>query len=94
MTTYLMYGKYSAQALKEISVQRTDRAVRLVEQLGGKVKDVYATLGEHDLVFIVEMPDAETAIKASVALTKLIGVTLSSTPAVPVEEFDRIMSEI
>ena len=94
MTTYLMYGKYSAEALKEISIHRTDRAVRLVEQFGGQVKDIYATLGEHDLVFIVDMPDAEAAIKASVALTKLTGIQLLSTPAVPVEEFDRIMSEI
>ena len=39
MATFFMFGKYSAQAMKEMSPARTQKVVDLIKQLGGKVKD-------------------------------------------------------
>jgi len=36
MATYLMFGKYSPDGLKQMSPQRTRQVVQLVEQQGGK----------------------------------------------------------
>jgi uncharacterized protein with GYD domain len=94
MATFLMFGKYSSRALQEMSIQRTDKAVDLVRQFGGEVQAMYAMLGQQDLVFVVSLPGTEEAMKASVALTKLTGISFTTMPAVTVQDFDKLMSGI
>ena len=91
MTTYIMFGKFSIGAVKEISAERTKRAAAIVDINGGKVKDIYALLGETDVVAIVDFPGLKEAMKASVELTKLLDISFTTAPAVPVEEFDKLM---
>jgi len=74
MITCFMFGNYTTESLQRISADRTKEAVIQLQELGGKVKSMYALLGDQDLIFIVDFPDVNTAIKASVALTNLIGV--------------------
>ena len=94
MITCFMFGKYTTEALKEISTDRTKKAVIIIEELGGKVTSMYALLGEQDLVFIVDFPDINQAIKASVSLSNTLGIPFTTTPAVTVEEFDAMMAEL
>lgn len=93
MTTYFLFGKYSPDAVREISAERTDKAIALIKRYGGELKSAYALLGEHDIVIIVDLPDAVQAMKTSVALAKLLGISFSTSPAVTVEEFDKAMEE-
>ncbi len=92
MATFLLFGKYSQEALKGISADRTQKAQELIKQSGGSVKSMYVLLGQHDLVLIVDLPKAEDAIKTSIALTKSTGISFSTFPALTVEEFDKIAS--
>ena len=94
MATYFMFGKYSAEGMKGISAERTEKAAALVKKYGGEVKSGYILLGEHDLALIVDFPGTEQAIKTSVALAKLLGISFSTAPAVSVEEFDKMMGEV
>ena len=94
MATFLMFGKYSSQALKGISSKRTEEASSLIKRFGGEVKATYSLLGEKDLVIIVTFPGIEGAMKASVALSKMSGVSFTTSPAVTVEEFDKMMAEV
>ncbi|MEN8244483.1 MAG: GYD domain-containing protein [Thermodesulfobacteriota bacterium] len=93
MATFFMFGKYNAKAVESISISRTEQAMVTVRELGGEVNGMYALLGEYDLLFCVELPDVEQAMKASVALTKLTGISFNSCPAVKVETFDRLTAE-
>ena len=90
MATFLMFGKYSAQALKEMSPERTQKAITLIKKLGGEVKAAYAMLGETDLLVVVELPDIEAAMKASLGLSRMTGIAFTSAPAVSIEEFDKL----
>ena len=90
MTTYIMFGKFSAGAVKEISAERTKKSKAVVESCGGQVKALYALLGETDVVAVVDFPSLEQAMKASVELTKLLGISFVTSPAVTVEEFDKL----
>jgi len=94
MATFLMFGKYSFEGVKGISSARTGQAVKLIEKYGGKVKSIYALLGERDLVLILTFPGIEQAMKASVALAKATGISFNTLPAVTVEEFDKWMAEV
>ena len=93
MPIFMMFGKYSTEALKGISPERTDKAVELIKKNGGKVISMYAVMGEHDLVFTLEFPNSENAIAASVALKKLTGISFTTSPVVEVEKFDRLISK-
>ncbi|HEX78916.1 MAG TPA: GYD domain-containing protein [Dehalococcoidia bacterium] len=90
MTTYIMFGKFSTGAMKEISTERTSKSAAIVEGCGGKVKALYALLGETDALAIADFPSLEQAMKASVELTKLLGVSFTTSPAITVEEFDKL----
>lgn len=94
MATFFMFGKYSTEALKDMSSERTDKAVSLIKKFGGQVNSMYALLGENDLVLIVDFHEVEQVMKASVALTKMTGVSFTSSPAVPAEDFDKMITEI
>lgn len=92
MTTYFMYGKYSPESIKSISAERTKKANDIISKLGGEIVAQYAILGDKDLVFIVNLPGVEEAFKASAHLHKLTGIAFSSTPAITIEKFDKILS--
>lgn len=93
MTTYFMFGRYSAQALKGISAERTKAAEELIGKMGGKIEAMYVLLGRYDLVLIVSLPALEDAIKASIALTKLTDIAFSTAPAMPVGDFDKLVAK-
>ncbi len=92
MATFFMFGKYSSEALKAMSAERTDNAVSLIKKFGGEVNSMYALLGEQDLVLIVDFPGLEQAMKASVELGKISGVAFSTMPAITVAEFDKLLA--
>ena len=94
MATFVMCGKYSAEAIKGISAERTKKIVGLIKKFGGDIKEMYALLGEKDLVFIVTLPGIEQALQASVALGKMTGIAFTTAPAVTVEVFDKLMAEV
>ena len=92
MATFFMMGKYTPEAVKGISADRTKGAADLIKKLGGEVKSMFALLGEFDLALIVDLPGAEEAMKASIGLSKLTGIGFSSAPAVAVDDFDKMMA--
>jgi uncharacterized protein with GYD domain len=51
------------------TVDRYEAAQQQFEQLGVRFIDVYWTLGEHDIVAVVEAPDDETATAALLAVS-------------------------
>ena len=90
MITFLMFGKYSSEAIKGISGARTVEANNLIKKNGGEVISQYALLGENDLLFIVNFPSVDDVIRSSVALKKLTGISFNSIPAITVEQFDKV----
>lgn len=92
MATFIMFGKYSAEALKGMSAGRTQQIVDAIKKFGGEVLGMYATLGEQDLVFILSLPGIDQAMQLSVALNKMTGISFATAPAVSAAEFDKIMA--
>jgi len=94
MPTFIMCGKYSAEAIKGISAERTQQVVGLIKKFGGEVQGMYALLGEKDLIFITTFSEIEQALQASVALVKFTGIAFTTSPAVTVETFDKLVTEV
>ncbi len=94
MATYFMFGDYSSEGIKEISAKRTEKCNDIFEKLGGKVKSIYALIGSHDIVIIVDLPSREEAIKASIAVGIETGLSFQTFPALSADRFDQIASEV
>ena len=87
-----MLGKYSAESVKDISSDRTEKAIRLIKELGGEVSSMFGLLGKYDCCLIVDFGNNETAMRASLGLTILTGISFISYPAVAINDFDRMLS--
>lgn len=94
MATYIMFGKYTPAGLSGMSAARTLEAAELVSTFGGELRAIYATLGQTDLVCIAEFPGNNEAMQASVALSKMTGVAFTTSPALEVGEFDKLMERV
>ena len=80
MPIFIMFGKHTQDSLKDVSVQRTKIAAKIIEKNGGKVISMYVVMGEHELVLTLDFPDAEKAMCASMGLKMLTGISLYSLP--------------
>ena len=92
MATFIMLGKYTNEGLKGISKERTQGALNLIRELNGEVRSIYALLGTHDLHLTVDFPGIKEAMRASIELNKLTGITFTTSEAVTAAEFDEFMT--
>ena len=58
-----------------------------VEELGCRVVQQWATLGEFDFINVVEAPDIATVAKVSVALAARGSTKITTLPALEIEAF-------
>jgi len=90
MTTYILFGKMSVNAVKDVSSVRTMKSIAIIEKYGGQIQAIYALLGGADVVAIIDFPGMNEAMKASLELTKLLGIAFSTSPAMAIDEFDKL----
>jgi len=93
MTTFILFGTYSRESIAGIDAKRTRKAEEIIEGFGGKLRSVFALLGSPDLVFIAEMPGVPEAMQASLMITRATGISIKTTPAMPVADFDRLAAQ-
>jgi uncharacterized protein with GYD domain len=84
-----MLTNLTAEGVKTLknNPTRVQEVNKEVEQLGVKVKDQWATLGQYDFITIVEAPDDTTMAKVSVELGSRGTMSSQTLAAIPVEEF-------
>ena len=70
MPTFIGLIDWTDQGIRNFkeSPDRVAKGEQLATRLGATLKDVYWTLGEHDIVVILEAPDDETATAFLLAL--------------------------
>jgi uncharacterized protein with GYD domain len=64
MAIFVTQGRFTREYLRGGLAKPEDRQAaisRLCEQAGGKLLNLYFTLGQHDFILISDMPDAQTA---------------------------------
>ena len=93
MGSFFMFGRYSPEAAEKISIERTRDVHAIVERLGGKIKAIYAMLGEYDVVIVAEFPRMAEAMIASIQLKKHTGISFFTAAALPIEEFDSLIGQ-
>lgn len=96
MATYITLGNYTAQGIANIkdAPARIDAAREQLGELGVEIKDFYLTMGEYDMVVVVEAPDNVAAAKALIGLGMQGNISTSTMSALTEPQFRSLLSEM
>src|SRR5262245_47981940 len=97
MAKFLIEAAYTAEGLrglqKDKASGRKQVASKAVEALGGKVEAFYYSLGDHDVVMIVDMPDVISSAALGLRVSSTGLVRTKTTALLTVEEVDRALGK-
>jgi uncharacterized protein with GYD domain len=70
MTTYVSLINWTEQGIKNFrdTTRRADEFSKLVQNSGGRVRELLWTVGEYDLVCVADFPDDEAGVAALLRL--------------------------
>lgn len=95
MPTYIGLLDWTDQGVQNFkdTVDRYETASARFEQLGVTFKDVYWTLGTHDIVAVVEAPDGETLAAAMLALASQGNIRSTTLRALSPDEMRGVIEK-
>jgi uncharacterized protein with GYD domain len=95
MATYVVLFNWTEQGIKGYadSPKRVDAANKVWGDLGVQVKDIYWTIGPHDLVGIMEAPDDETLAAAMLRLGAVGNVRTTTMRAFGRNEAEAVIAK-
>ncbi len=73
---------------------RLDAAKEPAKDLGGEIKQAYMTLGCHDIVAILELPDDEAAARFGLGIGSLGNVRTTTLRAFAEDEYREIIASL
>ena len=96
MATYIMLANWTDQGMRAVgdSAKRWDSAKKMLEDMGGKVRDFYMTMGEYDLTLVYEAPDDAIAARFTLMLGKLGNVRTRTLKTFSEQAYREIVSSI
>ena len=96
MPTYISLVNWTDQGIRDLkeSPARADATAQLVERLGGKLVELYWTVGPYDIVAIIEAPDDETATAMQLTVGMSGNVRTTTLRAFDREEIERVIAKI
>lgn len=93
MPTYVMLTNLTSDGVQTLknNPNRVTEVNKEVEQLGAKVLDQWAVLGQYDFVTIIEAPDVATMSKVSVELGSRGTMSSQTLAAIPAAELAKAL---
>ncbi len=94
MPAYIILANYTDQGIKDAknAVERVRSVEKLIESTGGRKIGVWWTLGQYDVVWIVDGPDEEVAFRNLVQVGMQGNARTITMRAFSEEETERILS--
>ena len=89
MPYYVILSKLTDEGRKTLKQkpERISEVNKELEAMNVKIKEQFVVLGPYDFVNIVEAPDNETIMKASVEIGARGSVKLLTLPAITIDHF-------
>ncbi len=96
MASYIMLINYTEQGIRNIkgSPKRADAARFLAKSCGAELKDLYLTMGEYDLIGIVEAEKDDAVAKFALALGSIGNVRCTTLKAFTESEYRNIIETL
>ena len=96
MATYIFLINFTDQGIRNVK-QTTERAKALTaaaQRLGIKVKDIYWTLGAHDVVLVADAPNDEAVTAWTLGAGSLGNIRTQTMRAFSADELNKILAKI
>jgi uncharacterized protein with GYD domain len=92
MPTYVALVNWTDQGIAAFndSTKRADAFGKMLQQAGGKLRDIYWTIGPHDMVAIADAPDDETMTATLLQVGALGNIRTTTMRAFSKREFSDI----
>ena len=96
MPTYVVLGKYTEQGGRNISdaVSRANAIEQRLQQVGGRLVSWHMTLGEYDLVTIIDVPSDEVGLQLALEVAKVGNVRTTTLKAFTRDEVAAVISKL
>lgn len=96
MATFVVLARFSDQGIKNVkqTIERADAFKHMASKAGATVKDIYWTLGAHDVVAICEAPDDETATAVFLSVASRGNVRSETMRAFSFDEMKKILGKM
>ncbi len=96
MPTYVSLIKWTEQGIKNVkeTLDRTEQARSLAQQLGGQLTTTYWTQGAYDLIAFGEFPDEESFTAFVLTVASRGAVRTESLRAYTAEDMQRILQKM
>jgi uncharacterized protein with GYD domain len=96
MAHYFILGRFSDQGIRNVhdTTRRAEAAKQLASKLGATLRDIYWTIGQYDLVAIVDAPDDETMTALGLSIGKLGNVRTETLRAFSQSEMAGILGKV
>ena len=96
MTTYISVMSYTDRGIQAVreSPRRLDEARKSLEDMGGRFRDFFLTMGAYDLVLIYEAPDDAVSARFQLLLGAQGYVRTSTMKAFPEPAYREIIASL
>ncbi|HEX9179019.1 MAG TPA: GYD domain-containing protein [Burkholderiales bacterium] len=96
MATYISLFSFTDQGIRSVkeTTRRAEAAKELAKKYGATLKAVYWTLGQYDLVAILEAPDAAQAAAFGMAIGSMGNIRGQTLTAFTAQEVDGMLGKL
>ncbi len=96
MPTYVTLYKWTGQGVKDAknAPARFQESRKITESMGGKILNVYVTMGEYDVVVVSEVPSDEVAATIALSIALKGNVRTATMRAFTESEFSGLVKKI
>ena len=96
MATYVVLAQFTDQGIRAVknSAQRAGQAAEMAKTFGCEMKEIYWTMGQYDIVTIVEAPDEQSFMSFGLALGSAGNVRTQTLRAFKKDEFSALLGKL
>jgi len=96
MATYVVLAQFTDQGIRNVknSAQRAGQAAEMARSFGCEMKEIYWTMGQYDIVTIVEAPDEQSFLSFGLALGSAGNVKTQTLRAFSADEFSACIGKL
>ncbi|MFL9984484.1 GYD domain-containing protein [Paraburkholderia sediminicola] len=96
MATYVVLAQFTDQGIRTVknSAQRAGQAAEMAKTFGCEMKEIYWTMGQYDIVTIVDAPDEQSFMSFGLALGSAGNVRTQTLRAFKKDEFGALLGKL
>jgi len=96
MSTFIILSSFTEQGVRAVkdTTKRADKFKDMAKQHGATVKDLYWTLGQYDVVAIVEAPDVTSVTALGLSLGMAGNVRTQTLPAFSADDMAKVLAKM